>query len=67
MITTNKDLMDRLFLFPPDAKIEFLTQGGPLEILSVYSEGCSFVDGEPVNTEGAEVVCIDLGAPEAEG
>ena len=63
MITTNKDLVEYLFLFPPDAKIEFLTEGGPLKILSIYSKDCSFVDGKPVNTEEAEEVTIDLGTP----
>ena len=62
MISTVKDLVDRLMLFPPGAKLEFLT--GPdniLEILSVYSENCSFVDGKPTNTENDKLVCIDLG------
>ena len=62
MIVTVKDLVGRLFLFPPDAKLEFLT--GPdnkAEILSVYSENCSFRDGKPINTENDKLVCIDLG------
>ena len=63
MITTVKDLIERLSLFRPDANLEFLS--GPdriLEILSVYSENCSFVDGKPTNTENDKLVCIDLGA-----
>ena len=61
MITTVKDLIDRLSLFRPDAKLEFLTgRDQRIEILSIYSENCSFRDGKPINTENDKLVCIDL-------
>ncbi len=64
MITTVKDLVDLVLLFPPDAKVRFLGETHPVEILSIYSDGCSFhKDGKPYNTEGSKFVYIDLGIP----
>ncbi len=61
MIETVKDLVDRLFMFPPDARVKFLAgTGTELEILSIYSENCSFRDGKPINTEKDKEVFIDL-------
>ncbi len=68
MITNVQDLTDRLSVFRPDAKVEFLVGPGEvLVVLSIYSENCSFVDGKPTKAENDMLVCIDLGEPDDGG
>ena len=60
-VKTVKDLVDHLCLFPPEAKIRFLGEKYPVEVLAIYSDSCSFRDGLPIDTEGSKFVYVDLG------